>query len=647
MNLLLLLFCAAASAQTPPPAVSTATAAETAAGSPAPKKPAVRRRAGAKAVSAQKPAAKEPSRPTGPSVMVVYPPEGQVLDGVRAAFILGAVNAPERPFRVNGVAVKPHPKGGFLAYVPVEPGVFTFRCELDLPGGTTTWTRTVQVRTPAPLPPVDPPAILPETVEPSEDVELRPGDWLTVRMRGSPGLLASYTIHGVAGALPMAESRPGVYEGAWQVRAGDRFQESEVVITLKGTAKSPARATARGRLTVAHQPPGVVAVRSEGIVNVRGAPGQGYILFPPTGTRFLATGRSGRELRVRLSEGLSGWIDERAFEWLPPGTPPPQAVLGDVSLAGGEDSATVVLDLSQKVPFQVDEDPGLSEIRLRLYSTVPHVNWLAYREDDAFVRSVDWTQPENDVVELRVRLGERVWGYDASWKSGQLRLELRRAPRIAPAPSSVFKGRVIALDPGHGPSAPGAVGPRGTWEQDANMRLARDVQALLALEGAQAFLTRGTEDDDVPLGERTRRAWARRADLLLSIHNNALADGDDPFARPHGSAVFFYHPHSQALAAAVYGAYRRLGPLPGEGLRYGNLFVARAPQMPSVLTESAYLMFPAQEELLLDAASRRKFAAAMVEGLRSFLEAERRRQGPAGATPARAPQTKKPRREAR
>ena len=48
--------------------------------------------------------------------------------------------------------------------------------------------------------------------------------------------------------------------------------------------------------------------------------------------------------------------------------------------------------------------------------------------------------------------------------------------------------------------------------------------------------------------------------------------------------------------------------------------------MPSILTESAYLMFPDQEELLRESAGRKRFARAMFEGLRDFLEAERKRQ---------------------
>ncbi|MFA6091989.1 MAG: N-acetylmuramoyl-L-alanine amidase [Elusimicrobiota bacterium] len=588
--------------------------------------------------AAVEPAApKTPPKPAGPAVMVVYPPEGQSEEDLRSLFILGAVARPGFPFRINGTTVPVHPKGGFLAYLPVQAGPFTFRCEQDLPEGTTFWTRSIRVSSQSATPPQDPPAILAESVSPKEDLELRPNDWLNVSMRGSPGLSGSFSLRGLRGDFPMAETRPGVYEGAYQVQPSDDIRDGELTVSLKAARRAAVRTKAPGKASLTHRTPETVAVRSEGIVNVRSGPGRGYILFPPVGTRFLSTGRAGRELRVRLSEQLSAWIDERSVEKLPAGTPPPQSILRDITVSPGGDADTVTLNLSQKIPFQIEENSDLSGLRVRLYSTVGHTNWINYGQAGELPRRVSWSQVESDVVDIVIRLeGGRLWGYDASWRGEDLRLELRRPPRLAHRPASVFKDRLIAVDAGHGVSAPGAVGPRGTWEQDANMRLALDLQSLLQAEGAQVLLTRGKDEDDVPLMERTRRAAARRADLFLSVHNNALSDGENPFERPHGSSVFFYHPHSQALARSVYSAYERLAPIPGEGLRYGNLFVARMTQMPALLTESAYMMFPAQEELLLDPAQRRKFALAMLEGLRGFLESERSRQAaslPASAQP--------------
>lgn len=578
--------------------------------------------------TAKKPKPAELSLSSVP-ITITYPEEGRLLDigSGKGMFILGSVSHPRRAFRINGSTVTPHAKGGFLAYLPVSPGTFTFRCELDLPGGPAVASRTVVfVAAPLPLPP-EPPAITAYGLEPAADAELRPGDWVPLRLHASPGAAASFSMGGLKPA-PMAETRPGVYEGAYLIRPEDRFSSAEVSFHLKSPEGRTARAEAPGRLTVLDSAPAMVQVRSEGIVNVRNAPGEGYILFPQPGTPFLVTGRQGGELRLYLSSRLSGWVDPRSVEWLPLGTPPPRSILGTIHLSAEGDSSFVTLDLTQKVPFQVEENPDLSGARLRLYYTVGHTNWIVHDASDPFLQDASWTQAESDVVELQVRLkpGAMLWGHDASWRGNTLRLELRRPPVLAKAPASVFQGRIILLDPGHMPASPGAVGPRGTLESEVNYSIAKDLKAMLSAEGAHALLSRSPEERDVPLPERVRRAWLKKADLFVSVHNNALPDGDDPFDSQHGFSVFYYHPHSLALGEAVYRAYRRTAAMPGEGLRYGNLYVTRATQMPSILTESVYLMFPEQEELLREAGGRKRFARAMFEGLRDFLEAERKRQ---------------------
>ncbi len=583
---------------------------------------------GALAVPVKKPKASEPVVSSTP-IAIIYPEEGRLIDigSNTGMFILGSVSHPRRAFRINGSSVAVHPRGGFLAYLPVAPGTFTFRCELDLPSGQAVFTRTVVFSAvPAPLGP-EPALILSYGLSPWADAELRPGDWVPLRFRGSPGGGAAFSVGGLK-ASPMAETKPGVYEGAYQLRAEDRFSGAEFSFQLKSPEGHTAKADAPGRLTALDRAPGVVSVRSEGIVNVRNAPGEGYILFPPPGTLFLATGRRDGELRLALSSHLSGWVDPKTVDWLPLGTPPPRAVLGTIRLSGEGESSFVTLDLTQKVPFQIEEAPDLSGVKLTLYSTVGHTNWIVHDSGDPFLEQASWTQAESDVVEVLIRLKPKamLWGHDASWRGNSLRVELRRPPALAKAPASVFQGRTILIDPGHMPASPGAIGPRGTLESEVNYAIAKDLKALLSAQGAHALLSRAPEEKDVSLPERIRRAWLKKADLFVSVHNNALPDGENPFDSKHGFSIFYYHPHSLALADAVYRSYRRNLSLPGEGLRYGNLYVTRATQMPSILTESAYLMFPDQEELLRESAGRKRFARAMFEGLRDFLEAERKRQ---------------------
>ncbi len=89
-----------------------------------------------------------------------------------------------------------------------------------------------------------------------------------------------------------------------------------------------------------------------------------------------------------------------------------------------------------------------------------------------------------------------------------------------------MKGLVICLDPGHSADT-GAVGCLGTEEKDVNWAISQRLLPLLKKAGANVVLTR-MKNEDVPLYERPKRAYAAGADIFLSIHCNAVPDGTDP-----------------------------------------------------------------------------------------------------------------------
>jgi N-acetylmuramoyl-L-alanine amidase len=93
----------------------------------------------------------------------------------------------------------------------------------------------------------------------------------------------------------------------------------------------------------------------------------------------------------------------------------------------------------------------------------------------------------------------------------------RHPPGNAHGPRVVAR---VALDPGHGGSDPGAIGPAGGKEKDVTLAIAKKVAPALARDGVQVVLTRD-EDRSVSLEERTARANAFNADLFISIHCNA------------------------------------------------------------------------------------------------------------------------------
>jgi N-acetylmuramoyl-L-alanine amidase len=194
-------------------------------------------------------------------------------------------------------------------------------------------------------------------------------------------------------------------------------------------------------------------------------------------------------------------------------------------------------------------------------------------------------------------------------------LDVRRPPEVDG--DDPLDGVRVAVDPGHPPV--GAEGPTGLTEAEANLGVARELARLLEETGAEPVLIR---DDDAAVGlyERRDSARAAGADLLVSIHNNALPDGLRPFGRA-GTSTYYFHPHARRLAREVQqGMLRSMG-LRDRGVRWGNLALPRESWMPTVLTEGAFMMIPRHEAALRTAGFRRAYARGVLEGLRGFLEA--------------------------
>jgi N-acetylmuramoyl-L-alanine amidase len=220
---------------------------------------------------------------------------------------------------------------------------------------------------------------------------------------------------------------------------------------------------------------------------------------------------------------------------------------------------------------------------------------------------------------------------------------------------------VVAIDPGHGGEDPGAIGRRGTYEKNVTLAIARKLKALLDDEqGMRAMLTR---DDDyfVPLDVRVQKARRVRADLFISIHADAFTT---PTAR--GSSVFALSEHGATSAAARWLAQRenesdliggvnldardpivkrimldmsqtaqisdslRVGRSVLDGIGAVNALhkgsveqagfaVLKAPDIPSILVETAFISNPDEELKLRDEGHQRKFAASMRSGIKQYF----------------------------
>jgi N-acetylmuramoyl-L-alanine amidase len=381
--------------------------------------------------------------------------------------------------------------------------------------------------------------------------------------------------------------------------------------------------------------------RTDSVTPGRALPGGPYAWFFPTGTRALVTGRVNDDLRIRLSPDADAWVPVADAHPLPAGMPAPHAVVSSVSLSPQPDRVALRIPLTQRVPFQVLETER--NLTVKFYGAVGDVDWVRYGSD-SLVDRINWNQTGRDELTFSVDLSRPVWGYRTRWSRNDLMLEIRRPPRIRK--NRPLRGRLIALDPGHPPL--GATGPTGLREAEANLAVALQLQAMLKAAGARVVMTRNA-DTAIDLWSRVALADSSGAELLVSIHNNALPDGVNPFTN-NGTSVFYNQPRSVPLAAEVQRALVRRLKLPDLGISRADLVVVRPTWMPAVLCEGMFLILPDQEELLRSPKGQRLYARGVLEGIRQFLLDRSQQKTPRGvgrpatgasprANPTTSPQT--------
>ncbi len=219
----------------------------------------------------------------------------------------------------------------------------------------------------------------------------------------------------------------------------------------------------------------------------------------------------------------------------------------------------------------------------------------------------------------------------------------------------------ITLDPGHGGEDPGAVGRGGSYEKHVTLAVARRLKAKIDAEpNMRAVLTRDT-DFFVPLHMRVQKARRIQSDLFVSIHADAFTRAD-----ANGSSVFALSESGASSSAARYLAQKEnsadlvggvnidvkdpmlartlldlsqtatisdslklgkavLGEIGGinrlhkENVEQAGFAVLKAPDIPSILIETAFISNPEEERRLNDEAYQDKMAEAIITGIRKYF----------------------------
>ncbi len=336
-----------------------------------------------------------------------------------------------------------------------------------------------------------------------------------------------------------------------------------------------------------------------------------YTWFFSLGTSTRAEARIGDLIRLRLSRDNIAWVPVADVHAAAVRDDPRPAVVGTLTLTAEPFGTELRIPLSRPVPMQVVEhSDGLT---LLLYGATSDANWTRYGAGQRFVRVLTWEQRTADEVALDVTFDRPLWGWRSRVDGTDLVVDFRRPPAVDAA--RPLAGRLIVVDAGHPPG--GACGPTGLCEPEANLAVARLVRQRLRALGARVVMTR-SDSAPVDLWPRVALADSVNADLLVSIHNNGLPDGVNPFTN-NGSSTFYNHLQALDLAQQVQRQLVANLGLRDLGVARGDLALCRPTWYPAILTEGLFMMIPAQEAALRTAAGQSRYAAGIVAGITAFF----------------------------
>lgn len=192
--------------------------------------------------------------------------------------------------------------------------------------------------------------------------------------------------------------------------------------------------------------------------------------------------------------------------------------------------------------------------------------------------------------------------------------------------STAVRGHTIVIDPGHGGSDSGAVGPTGLREKDVALSVAQRTEELLRSAGAAVIMTRTTDRDvSYPKAPSAHELQSRvdvaqehpETELFLSVHCNAFTNPD-----ANGMETYYYAASEEGarFATLLNEELARAGDVRNRGVKTANFYVLRHSAVPASLVELAFISNPREEALLARMDYQERLAQALFRAIVRYFE---------------------------
>ena len=270
-----------------------------------------------------------------------------------------------------------------------------------------------------------------------------------------------------------------------------------------------------------------------------------------------------------------------------------------------EDMKDIIIKIPVRQPVLVELMQKKNRLTVRLVGT--NLSFDKYYTKSPYIEDFSY---ESDNFTIDIATNE-LNGFDYQYINNIFELRIRKPFTRG------LRGKIIAIDAGHGGKECGSIGPTEIPEKDINLAISKFLKEKLEQKGAKVIMTRKS-DEYVGIYERIDIAKAANADVLISIHNNALPDGQNPYV-VHGTSTYYYHPQALALANAVQKKLLNYTGFKDHGVKHGSLALARPTLPVSILIEVGFMINPFEYAALLNVDNQKAYAQGICEGLQLYF----------------------------
>lgn len=361
-----------------------------------------------------------------------------------------------------------------------------------------------------------------------------------------------------------------------------------------------------------------------------------------------------------------------------PGFAASKAALTGIRISQAADDHTrVVFDLTKGIEHRVFALDGPHRIVVDLTDTRQSKALSVNRKTTSLLEGIRSAKRASGelrfVFDLKGKVRPRSFVLQPDGDSGHRLVVDMHSTNLSPTPILTSQQQrqqkknefIIALDPGHGGRDPGAIGKRGTREKDVTLSVAKKMKAIInRTPGYRAVLTR-ENDRYIALRNRVKKAREQQADLFVSLHADSFRS---PTAK--GASVYALSLNGASSEAARWIAEKenksdliggislddkddliasvlldlsqtatiqdslelgndvlkhigKVSSINNKSVQQAGFAVLKAPDMPSILIETAFLSNPAEEKKLRNSKHQQKLANAVFAGIKSHLKERR------------------------